>query len=113
MNFADFVIEKPNGSLLGVCSYCHICWRGRTCEVDFKVYEDTSPFTSSIDAFKELLKFLRAELNLIRVYSFVPEYLVKETKVYEAAGLFRDGTLRQRIYHKGNYSDLLVYGSML
>ena len=109
----DFIIETNDGKALGVCSYYNIIMNSRMCEVNLKVYDDRPPFNISTDALKGIKNYLHLELNLRRAQAFVPSYFKNEIKSYEGAGFYKEGALRQRIFHKGDYADLMVYNSML
>lgn len=65
---------------------------------------------SSVDAARILLSFLFNEMNLLRIYLFMPIFFTFEIQAIEKVGLVLEGRLREVIFHNGGYKDTLVYG---
>ncbi len=102
-----FLVEDEQGKALGVCLYKDINWKNRSCELalQFFVLEQTS----AIEAITILLHFLFEELNMSRVYSFVPAFYLFENKVFAKAGFISEGKLREAVFRDGKYFDVLTY----
>lgn len=102
-----FLVEDKGGKTLGVCSYKDINWKNRSCEFAFQLYETEQ--TSAIDTILTLLAFLFKELNLSRVYSFVPVFFLFENQAFKKTGFIQEGKLREAIFWDGKYHDILAF----
>jgi RimJ/RimL family protein N-acetyltransferase len=103
----DFLVEDKRWKALGVCSYKNISWKNRSCKLAIQLYESEQTF--AIDAITILLEFLFEELNLSRVYSFVPAFFLFENQAFEKAGFIPEGKLREAIFWDGKYHDISTY----
>jgi len=104
----DFLVEDMQGKGCGVCSYQQINWKNRNCELALQFYGAEQE--SSVDAARILLSFLFNEMNLLRIYLFMPIFFTFEIQAIEKVGLVLEGRLREVIFHNGGYKDTLVYG---
>ena len=103
----DFLFEDNQDKALGVCSYKNMSWKNRSCELAIQLCE--SEQISAVDAIRILLKFLFDELNLSRVYSFVPAFFLFECQAFKKVGFIPEGKLREAIFWDGKYHDILTY----
>lgn len=62
------------------------------------------------EAAQRIVEFGLEELNLHRIWSAAISTNPASTKVMEKVGLSYEGTLKQDIYHWGEYKDIDVYG---
>jgi RimJ/RimL family protein N-acetyltransferase len=63
----------------------------------------------AIDSILTLLEFLFKELNMSRVYSFVPVFFSFENQAFKNTGFIQEGNLREAVFLEGKYHDILVY----
>lgn len=64
------------------------------------------------DAVRTLVEYAFDELRLNCVYANILVYNEASIRLFEHCGFQRDGVLRQRIYKKGNFVDLLSYSRL-
>jgi RimJ/RimL family protein N-acetyltransferase len=103
----NFLVEDKGGRTLGVCSYKDINWKNRSCELAVQFYKTEE--APSIDTILTLLEFLFKELNMSRVYSFVPVFFSFENQALKRTGFIPEGNLREAIFCEGKYHDILAY----
>lgn len=61
-------------------------------------------------ATRQMLHYAFDSLNLHRVYLYVLEHNQRAIAVYEKAGFIKEGVLRDSVYKKGNYENLVLMG---
>ena len=65
------------------------------------------------DAVNALVLYAFEELRLNCIYANILAYNEVSIKLFERCGFRRDGILRQRIYKRGRFVDLLAYSKII
>lgn len=61
-------------------------------------------------ALRQVLRHVRGDLGLRRLYLYVLEENAAARRVYEKAGFVEEGKLRQHVFKHGRFLDLIVMG---
>lgn len=103
------VQEGDSWKLIGNASFMHIDWHARSAEVGLFIgdrsYWDKGHGTQVMHL---LLRHGFETLNLNRIYLRVNAENQRAIRCYEKAGFVLEGRLRQAVYRRGNYQDVLV-----
>lgn len=104
-----FAIETTDGVHIGNTGLHDINWLHRNAEMGIVIGEKQywgKGYGS--DAARVLLRFAFDEMNLHRVQLTVYEDNVRAIRAYEKCGLRQEGRLRDAIFRKGRYYDMLL-----
>lgn len=106
-NDVEFVIEKLDGTIIGMCGTMDTNWKNSytTVWIFLGGPEQRSKGYGS-EALGLLVDYIFNEMNLNRVRLFVFEFNKRAVKSYEKCGFKVEGTLRQELYRKGKYNDV-------
>jgi UDP-4-amino-4,6-dideoxy-N-acetyl-beta-L-altrosamine N-acetyltransferase len=104
-----FAIETTDGVHIGNTGLHDINWLHRNAEMGIVIGEKQywgKGYGS--DAARVLLRFAFDEMNLHRVQLTVYEDNVRAIRAYEKCGFRQEGRLRDAIFRKGRYYDMLL-----
>ena len=112
-DFFDFaVVEKATGRMIGTCGFTDLSPENHSFEVGYVLHPSfwgKGYATEALGAVLELGKkfgFHRAEAR------FMPQNQAS-IRVAEKNGFFAEGVLKDAIFCKGAYRDIVVYGKIL
>ena len=106
-----FAIETEDGTHIGNIGLHDIDHTHRNAELGIVIGEKTywSQGYGS-DAIRTLLRFAFHEMNLHRVYLRVYQDNARGIRAYQKCGFQHEGTMREAIFRKNKYHDLLIMG---
>ena len=98
--------DKP----LGTVGLYNIDWRNRHCEFGrfFLCEEDLRGKGYGKEALELILDFGFNHLNMAKIYCTTYVDNLRTLGLYESVGFRRDGLLRQHIFRRGKYIDLVL-----
>ena len=108
-----FAIETTDGVHIGNTGLHDINWLHRNAEMGIVIGEKQywgKGYGS--DAARVLLRFAFDEMNLHRVQLTVYEDNVRAIRAYEKCGFRQEGRLRDAIFRKGRYYDMLLMSTL-
>lgn len=104
------MIELSNGKTIGMIMLQNIDYINKTAELGIKTYakfEDRMK-NDTISAYKAIISYAFDELNLNCIYSRVVEDNIFALKLNKKFGFIQEGLLRDRLYCKGKYNNIIV-----
>lgn len=104
------MIEIKGGATIGMIMLTNIDWKNRTAELAQKTkakLEDRKE-GDVLDAMMGFLNYAFNELNLNCIHGTVLEYNMLSRKLAARCGLKEEGVLRQRIFKKGKYHNIIA-----
>lgn len=109
-NNLRLMICIPEGGAIGMISLTGIDWINRSAEIGIKFLNSGKRSTqNTADACECILKYSFDELNLHSLYAQVLEDNLLSRKLLLGYGFTQEGVLRERVYKRGAYRNLLVY----
>lgn len=103
------VQEGDAWKLIGNAGFMYIDWHARSAEIGLFIgdrsYWDKGHGTQVVHL---LLRHGFETLNLNRIYLRVNAENQRAIRCYEKAGFVLEGRLRQAVYRRGNYQDVLI-----
>ncbi len=94
---------------LGMIIASNVNWINRTCEVAIKLLvQDKMKPNDTLEAGKLFLGYLYGELNMNCVYAHILEENRLSYKLLSKFGFVKEGVLRQRVYKRGAYHNVVV-----
>ncbi len=110
-DYYDFAIESiDEGKFIGECGVKSVDWKNRKTEIYIFLGKDYVEKGYGTDAMKVLLNFIFNEMNLHKVKLSVFSFNTRAIKCYKKCGFRVEGTLREELYKKGRYYDLIMMG---
>jgi RimJ/RimL family protein N-acetyltransferase len=104
-----FAIETNDGIHIGNIGLHDINWLHRSAEMGIVIgHKQYWGKGYGSDAIRTLLRFAFDEMNLHRVQLTVYEDNARAIRAYEKCGLRHEGRLRDAVYRKGRYYDMLL-----
>jgi UDP-4-amino-4,6-dideoxy-N-acetyl-beta-L-altrosamine N-acetyltransferase len=104
-----FAIETNDGIHIGNIGLHDINWLHRAAEMGIVIgHKQYWSKGYGSDAIRTLLRFAFDEMNLHRVQLTVYEDNARAIRAYEKCGFQHEGRLRDAVYRKGRYYDMLL-----
>jgi len=104
-----FAIETNDGIHIGNIGLHDINWLHRSAEMGIVIgHKQYWGKGYGSDAIRTLLRFAFDEMNLHRVQLTVYEDNARAIRAYEKCGFRHEGRLRDAVYRKGRYYDMLL-----
>ncbi|MDO4799544.1 MAG: GNAT family protein [Bacillota bacterium] len=110
----NFGIESlRTGQLIGACGFNQVSWKNRWAECGIFIGEkELWGHGYGSDAIRLLLRFAFEEMNLHRVMVGVFSFNERALMSYEKCGFVREAVLREHIFKRGRYHDLIMMGML-
>ena len=106
-----FAIETADGIHIGNIELGSINWVHRQAELGIVIGEKEYWSRGyGGDAIRTLLRFAFQEMNLHRISLRVYQDNARGIRAYEKCGFRHEGRLREAIYRRGSYYDVLIMG---
>ena len=101
--------EKESGRLIGTIGFMWVNPEHRWAEIGYSLARSRWNRGLMTEALGEVLRFSFEELGLHRVEAVHETDNPASGRVMEKAGMKPEGTLRQRVYNKGHFSDVRMW----
>ncbi|NFH91443.1 GNAT family N-acetyltransferase [Clostridium botulinum] len=104
------MIDIKDGATIGMIMLTDIDWKNRTAVLGqkTKAKHEERKDGDIIDAMMGFLNYAFNELNLNCIYGTVLEYNMLSRKLAAKCGLKEEGILRQRIFKRGKYHNIIA-----
>ncbi len=103
------VALQDDGKAIGVIILSDIDMKNATGNIHIKMSKDGRSKGYGSDAVKTMVQYAFEELRLNCIYANILSYNEISIKLFEHCGFKRDGVLRQRVFKKGKFVDMLAY----
>jgi UDP-4-amino-4,6-dideoxy-N-acetyl-beta-L-altrosamine N-acetyltransferase len=111
-NSYSFAIKvKDEKKIIGICALLGIDSKNRNCELSIVIGEkDYWGKGYGKETMNILMNLAFNEFNMHKIYLRVMSFNKRAIKLYESLGFLREGVLKESIYRKGKYYDVLIFG---
>lgn len=108
----SFLIKvKDEEKIIGICALIGIDNKNRNCELSIVIGEkDYWGKGYGKETMRILMKLAFDEFNMHRIYLQVMSFNENAIKLYENLGFLKEGVLKESIFRKGKYHDVLIFG---
>ena len=107
---STFVMEhRENGHAIGTIGFIWMDEQCRSCEVGYSMSRDYWNRGLMTEALQALIEFCFLKLKLNRVEAQHDVRNIASGRVMEKAGMRYEGSLRQRVFNKGQFIDVALY----
>jgi RimJ/RimL family protein N-acetyltransferase len=103
------VSDKRDNKTLGTAIMSALDYKNGNAEIHIKLISNARGKGYGADAINTLIQYAFNELRLNCVYAHVNAYNVASQKLFERCGFVKEGVLRNRIYKKGEFHDVIVF----
>jgi RimJ/RimL family protein N-acetyltransferase len=103
------VSDKRDYKTLGTAIVSSLDYKNGNAEIHIKLISDARGKGYGADIISTLVKYAFDELRLNCVYAHINAYNIASQKLFEKCGFVKEGVLRNRIYKKGEYHDVIVF----
>jgi RimJ/RimL family protein N-acetyltransferase len=105
------MIDINDGTTIGTIGLTSIDYKNRNASIFYKIDNKIENRVKGDinDAVKGLLIYAFDELNLECVYGEILNYNIFSQKILKKSGFCEEGVLRNRVFKKGKYNDIIVY----
>lgn len=108
------VALKENGKAIGTIILSDIDQKNATGHIHIKMSKDGGRGKGyGTDAVNTMVQYAFEELRLNCIYANILSYNEASIKLFERCGFKRDGVLRQRVFKKGRFVDMLAYSKVV
>lgn len=105
---AGFLIEKLDGTIIGMCGTKKTRWKDSETTVHIFVGGNENRGQGlGTEAMQLLVRFVFEQMNLRRIKLQVFSFNERAIKSYEKAGFKVEGILRQELFRNGKYHDVI------
>ncbi len=106
----QFAVENLEGELAGRCGIIKIDWKNRCAELAMMIGAPYRRRGYGREALSLLCDFCFQELNCHRVKVSVMAFNEAAIACYHACGFVQEGRLRDEVYRRGAYTDVILLG---
>jgi len=108
-----FMVERHDGTPLGVCGLVYVNWVIRSADISLylgheQIYID-GPGGFAEETAKVLMKYAFENLNLHKVWTELYSFDHRKVEMFTRLGFARDAVLRDNCYEDGRYHDSYIY----
>lgn len=108
------VALQNDGRALGTIILSDIDQKNATGHIHIKMLKDGGRGRGyGTDAVKTMVRYAFEELRLNCIYANILAYNDASIKLFERCGFKKDGVLRQHVYKKGKFVDMLAYSILI
>ncbi len=108
------VALKEDGKAIGTIILSDIDQKNATGHIHIKMSKDGGRGKGyGTDAVNTIIQYAFEELRLNCIYANILSYNEASIKLFERCGFKRDGVLRQRVFKKGCFVDMLAYSRLI
>lgn len=108
------VALQEDGKAIGTIILSDIDQKNATGHIHIKMSKDGGRGKGyGTDAVNTMVQYAFEELRLNCIYANILSYNEASIKLFERCGFRRDGILRQRVFKKGQFYDLLYYSRLI
>jgi RimJ/RimL family protein N-acetyltransferase len=101
--------ENDKKKLIGNCGLHDIDWKNRHCAVGIMIGEKEYHGKGyGTEAMELLIKYGFEEVNLNRIQLHVYDFNIRAIKSYTKIGFVEEGRMRQAMFKKGEYHDMVL-----
>ena len=108
----QFAIEDGEGYLVGRCGVTRLDWKNRVGELAIMIGAPYRGRGYGREAMSLLCDFCFQEMNLHKLQVSVLAFNEAAIRCYERCGFLREGVLRQEIFRRGQYQDVVLLARM-
>lgn len=113
-NELRLLAEQIGVGPIGMVTLTGINWVNRSAEVGIKLaFNQTRRTENTRDLCACFLSYVFRELNIHCLYTYVLDDNLLSRKLLLRSGFHEDGVLRQRVYKRGRYHDLIAYSLLM
>ena len=108
------VAEKENPLQgLGTVILSDIDMKNGTAQVHIKMAKEAGRKKGyGTDALSKILEYAFHEMRLNCVYAEVLSYNTPSQKLFEKCGFYREGVMRERVFKRGTYVDIILFSCL-
>lgn len=108
------VALQEDGKAIGTIILSDIDQKNATGHIHIKMSKDGGRGKGyGTDAVNTMVQYAFEELRLNCIYANILSYNEASIKLFERCGFKKDGVLRQRVYKKGQFIDMLAYSKII
>ena len=108
------VALQEDGKAIGTIILSDIDQKNATGHIHIKMSKDGGRGKGyGTDAVNTMVQYAFEELRLNCIYANILSYNEASIKLFERCGFKKDGVLRQRVYKKGKFVDMLAYSKII
>ncbi len=108
------VALQEDGKAIGTIILSDIDQKNATGHIHIKMAKDGGRGKGyGTDAVNTMVQYAFEELRLNCIYANILSYNEASIKLFERCGFKKDGVLRQRVYKKGKFIDMLAYSKII
>jgi len=108
------VALQEDGKAIGTIILSDIDQKNATGHIHIKMSKDGGRGKGyGTDAVNTMVQYAFEELRLNCIYANILSYNEASIKLFERCGFKNDGVLRQRVYKKGKFIDMLAYSKII
>ena len=100
--------DKKDKQILGTAILSEIDYKNGNAEIHIKLTGDVRGKGYGADTINTLVSYAFNELRLKCVYAHINAYNTASQKLFEKCNFVMEGVLRNRIFKKGKYHDVLI-----
>ena len=104
----QFAVEDGEGDLVGRCGVTRLDWTNRVGELAIMIGAPYRGRGYGKEAMALLCDFCFQEMNLHKLKVSVLAFNAPAIRCYEGCGFIREGVLRQEIFRRGQYQDVVL-----
>lgn len=104
----QFAIEDGEGYLVGRCGVTRLDWKNRVAELAIMIGAPYRRRGYGQEAMELLCDFCFQEMNLHKLKVSVLAVNEAAVRCYERCGFVREGVLREEIFRRGEYRDVVM-----
>ena len=104
----QFAVEDDEGYLVGRCGVTRLDWKNRVGELAIMIGAPYRGRGYGQEAMSLLCDFCFQEMNLHKLKVSVLAFNEAAIRCYERCGFTREGVLRQEIFRRGQYQDVVL-----
>ena len=104
----QFAVEDAEGYLVGRCGVTRLDWKNRVGELAIMIGAPYRGRGYGGEAMALLCDFCFQEMNLHKLKVSVLAFNEAAIRCYERCGFVREGVLRQEIFRRGQYQDVVL-----
>ena len=108
----QFAIEDFEGDLVGRCGVTRLDWKNRVGELAIMIGSPYRGRGYGQEAMELLCDFCFQEMNLHKLKVSVLAFNAAAIRCYERCGFVREGLLKEEIFRRGAYQDVVLLAKM-
>ncbi|UDM73883.1 GNAT family N-acetyltransferase [Vagococcus fluvialis] len=107
------IVDKKNNTVVGTAILTDIDFKNGSAEIHIKIAKNHQGKQYGSKVIRLLCCYSFDELRLNCIYANIISYNKASQKLFEKCGFIQEGRMRDRVFKKGNYYDVLSYSLLL